>query len=322
MLLQATHVGDSRPTGVVQPTHERAVRALTALAQKRIDDAEKHIAALPDSPMTERAWKLFLRGLVSVEKPDLGAAEPLLLQAFSLAFADGHGGETSKRRNVETSKHQNVEMSKGRDVEAVDGDALRLAALVFQHLGWVYRRQDRLDDAYRTHVVAYHLREHHGSFDELWETAGELGLDADVARQYEKAHHWHRVAIEAAQNVSQDRQRKQAIACTNLSTSLTNSGKHDEAVEAARRARVCWREHDAGAVTVPRSNLKLGSTLLAQGEALHDLGDRLAKSVLDEAVELLATAGEELLAFGPANAADARLCLEQKDFARRLLDSL
>ncbi|UCC31990.1 MAG: hypothetical protein JSU86_06860, partial [Phycisphaerales bacterium] len=55
---QTNQAEGSRPTGVVQPTHERAARALTALEQKRISDAEEHIAAVPDSSMTDRAWKL------------------------------------------------------------------------------------------------------------------------------------------------------------------------------------------------------------------------------------------------------------------------
>ena len=61
---------------------------------------------------------------------------------------------------------------------------------------------------------------------------------------------------------------------------------------------------------------------LVQGEALHECGDRQAKSVLDEAVKQLAAAHEALQAFGPDDAADTQLCLEQQDFARRLLASL
>ena len=298
-LAQTTQLGDSRPAGVVQPTHERAVRALTALEEKRIRDAEKHIAAIPDFPMIDRAWKLLLRGLVAIEKPDFGTAEPLLSQGFSLSFIDGLGTE-----------------------KTLDPGALRVAARALHHLGWVYRRQDRPNEASRAHLATYHLREHHGSFDELWETASELGLDAYVARAYEDGQRWHRVAINAAQRVSEEPERKQAIVWTNLSTLLTDSGKHDEAVAAARTARDWWREHDVGAESAAQADLKLGGTLLAQGEALHDRGDKLGRPILDEAVNWLATAREELLAFGPDHAADAQLCLEQKDLAERLLASL
>lgn len=298
-LAQTTQLGESRPAGVVQPTHQRAVRALTALEEKRIRDAEKHIATIPDFPMIDRAWKLLLRGLVAIEKLDFGAAEPLLSQGFSLSFIAGLGTE-----------------------KTLDPGALRAAARALHHLGWVYRRQDRPDEASRAHLAAYHLREHHGSFDELWETASELGLDADIARRYEEAQRWHRVAIEAARQASEKPQRKQAIAWTNLAASLRDSGKHDEAVAAARTACDWWREYDLGAVTAAQADLKLGGALLAQAEALYDRGDKLARPVLDEAVERLTTARQELLAFGPDHAADAQLCLEQKDLAERLLASL
>ncbi len=165
------------------------------------------------------------------------------------------------------------------------------------------------------------MREQHGSFDELWETAVELGLDADVARRYEDAQHWHRAAIESAERVDEEAKRKQAIAWTNLSTSCTQGGLHDEAVSAARTARDFWREHDVGAVSTAQADLKLGSALLKQGESLHERGDKLARPALDEAGKWLTTAREALLAFGMDHAAEVRLCLEQKDFARRLLTS-
>ena len=226
-------------------------------------------------------------------------AEPLLLQAFSLAFVNGMGEE-----------------------DAVDGESLRLAARALNRVGWIYRRKDRSEDAYRTHLAAYSLRRQHGSFEEVWETATELGLDADVARRYEDARRWHRVAIEVAEKTAEEPARRQAIAWANLSRSCGDDGQHDEAVSAARTARDWWREHDLGAVTAARADGKLGGALLRQGEALHGGGEKSAKAVLDESVEWLATAAEALLAFGLDHAAEAQSCLEQKDFAERLRDSL
>ncbi len=290
---------DSRPVGFVKPNHERAVLALAAIESDRLADAEKHIAAIPESVIVDRAWKILLHGLIAVEQADSANAEVLLLEAFSLAFVAGWGRE-----------------------ETLDPESLRLGACALHHVGRLYRRRDCPEDAYKVHLAAYDLHERYGSFDELWETAIELGLDADVARRYDDARRWYRIAIEIAGKTSDEPARKQAIAWTYLSTSLTDDGRHDEAVAAAREARDCWREHDITAVTAAQADLKLGRTLLAQGESLHECGDRLAKPILDEAIKWLATAREALLAFGPEYAADARLCLEQQDFAERLIASL
>ena len=104
--------------------------------------------------------------------------------------------------------------------------------------------------------------------------------------------------------------------------SHAESGAYDEAVSAARMACDWWRQHDIGATTAAQADLKLGRVLLKQGETLHGHGDPNAEAILDEAVKWLAAAHGALQAFGPDYAADAQLCLEQQDFARRLLVSL
>ncbi|MGB2988008.1 MAG: hypothetical protein WBE26_19235 [Phycisphaerae bacterium] len=289
---------DLRPTGLLQPENKRALSALIALGEKRIADAEKHAAAIPDSPMIDRAWKLLLRGLLLVGRLDLNEAELCLLQACSLAFIHGRQGENE-----------------------VDSDALRLCARALHHIGWIYRRQDRPDDAYRTHMTAHRLREQYGSFEELWETAIELGLDADVARRHEDARRWQRAAIAAAERASIEPARKRAIAWTDLATSFAESGEHDEAVAAAGTARDWWREHDIGAAEAALADLTLATALLKQGEALHERNDERTRPVLTEAVKWLTTARNALLAFGQAHTADAEQAREQKDFAERLLAS-
>jgi len=288
-----------RPTGLVQPTHERAFRALAALEKDRVADAEKHIENIPDLPTIDRVWKYYLRGRVAIRQMEFDTAGPLLLQASSLAFIDGLGKEG-----------------------ALDPGAMRLAACAVHHVGWIYRRQDRADEAYRAHLAAYHLRELHGSSDEMWETAIELGLDADLAQRYDDARRWYHIAIDAAEKASEEPEQKQAIGWGNMSESFTNGGQHAEAVGAARTAREWWRKHDIGAVAAARADLKLGSALLRQGEALHENNDGRAKPVLEEAIGWLTTAGEALSAFGPDHAADIQSCLELKDFAERLRDSL
>ena len=293
-----SHV-ETRPTGFVKPTHEWAVSALKAIEANRIADAEKHIATIPESPLVDRAWKLLLRGLLAVRQADSAAAELPLLQACSVGLLAGLGREGT-----------------------VERDALRLCALALHHTGRVYRRQDRPKDAFHAHLAAHHLRQQHGSLDELWETAIELGLDADVDRRYQEGQEWHRRAIDIAEKTSEEPACKQALAWSHLAVSYVDSGRHDEAVSAARTAREWWRQHDIGAATAAQADLKLGGVLLKQGEAMHERGDPSAKAVLDEAVEWLAAAHKALQAFGPDHAADTQLCLEQHDFARRLLASL
>lgn len=288
----------SRPLGVVQPAHERAVYALAALAEGRLADAEKHIAAVPDSPLSEQAWKALLCGLLAAERIGLAEASSLLLQAAALAFINGmgEGGPASS-------------------------GSLRVAARALHHAGKVQRRQDRPDDARQTHLAAYHLRDEHGSWEEVWETAVELGLDCDVARRHDRAQRWHDIAVETAEKTREQPLRKQSIAWTNLSMSFTNSGKHEASVVAAGTARDLWRRHDLGSVEATRSDLRLGTALLRHGEFLHGQDDKRAKPVLEEAVGWLTAAADELPAFGAAQAADVRSCLDQKNFAQRLLAS-
>ena len=290
---------EPRPIGFVEPEHERAGLALAAIESDCLTDAAKHIATVPDSSIPDRAWKLLMRGLLAAKRADSAEAEGLLLQAFSWAFVAG-------RKREGTS----------------DPQMLRLGARALNQVGRLYRRRDCPKEAYEVHLAAYDLRERCGSLSELWETTVDLALDADVARSYEDARRWCNAAIGVGGQARDEPARKQAIAWTHLSTSLAGDDRHDEAVAAARTARDSWRKHDIGAVSAAQADVKLGSALLKQGELLHERGDPQARRVLDEAIECLAAAHEALLAFGPDHAADAQLCLEQKDFAERLVASL
>jgi tetratricopeptide (TPR) repeat protein len=290
---------ETRPVGLIQPPHESAVLALNAIAEKRLADADQHIDAIPKSLMIDRAWTLLLRGLAAIERADFAKARPLLCEGTCLAIIAGLGSDA-----------------------VLDADASRVVARFLRHLGWLYRRQDRPAEASQTHLAAHRLCERHGSFEELWETAVELGLDADVARRLDDAQRWHRAAVEAGERASDAPDRRLAIAWTNLSASCTESGSHDEAVFAARTAHDCWRRHDVGAVTAAQAELKLGTALLRKGESLHEHGGKLARPVLEEADGRLGSARDAILAFGSDHTAEARLCREQQDFTQRLLASL
>ncbi len=288
-----------RPTGWVEPEHERARLALVALRDSRIEDAARHAQAAPVATALDRTWKSLLGGLVAVARDELRNAEHHLLEASTLACVSALGADESNQI-----------------------EAWRLAGRTLHHLGWVYRRQDRLAEASHMHLAAHRLRDKCGSLEEIWETAIELGLDYDLARKYEEGGRWHRIALQAAEQAASQSDHKQAVAWSYLASSCTNDGRHDEGVSAARSARDCWRAHNIGAVTAAQADVKLGTALLKKSEMLCDRVDEMAGTVLTEAVEWLTTARDALLAFGGEHTDEARRCDEQIDFARRLLTTL
>ena len=288
-----------RPSGFSRPTSERAIRALKALEDDRLVDAEAHITALSESPPGEHAWKCRLGGLLAVARGDSAAAVALFLQAASSALVQAYGRE-----------------------DGCDADAFRLCASALEKVGELYRRQDRADDATQMHMAALRLRSEHGSFAELWESAVSLGLDADLGRRLTDAAKWHRTAIDLGSRANEGAARKKAIASTHLSKTLMSDGRYEEGVAVARGARELWREHDVGAVWAARADLNLGHALLEFGGSLHDRDAARAGTILNEALGWLTGALKELHAFGSEYTADADWCGEQIDFAKRLLDSL
>jgi len=295
----ASQSSTAPPTGWVQPTHERALLALKAINESRWSDADKHVAAIPESPLCEYAWKAYLAGRLAADRHDFPAAEARFLEAASAALVSGLGDE----------KH-------------VSTDAMRVGAAAMEKMGCAYRRQERLDDAHRSHRAAYRLRQEHGSFDERWESSMSLTVDCAVAQRYDEAQRWCRVAIDLAAAASDHPAAKQAQAWSRLSAVLTALGRHDEAVAAARTAREFWRKHDIAAVTAARADLEVAQALMKFGESVYERDAKAARTILSEALESLATAAEELPPFGPEAAADVRRSAELTEFARRLLDSL
>jgi len=295
----ASQSSTAPPTGWVQPTHERALLALKAINESRWSDADKHVAAIPESPLYDYAWKVYLAGRLAAERHDFPAAEARFLEAASAALVSGLADE----KNVST-------------------DAMRLGAAAMEKLGCAYRRQERLDDAHHSHRAAYCLRQEHGSFDERWETAMSLAVDCTVARRHDEAQRWCRVAIGLAAAASDQPAAKQAQAWSRLSAALTALGRHEEAVAAARTARDFWRMHDIAAVTAARADLEVAQALMKFGESVYERDATAARTILSEALECLTTAAEELPPFGPEAADDVRRSAELTDFARRLLDSL
>ncbi len=294
---EITTSSGSRPAGCLKPSDDGAASALAAIETGCCESAERTIASLSEVTPIEQAWKLVLRGQLAVKRVRFAEAEALLKQACSVTSAAGTLSEVA------------------------DPFVLRLRARALHYLGWLHRRQDRPGEAFDAHLAAYVLRTKCGSFDELWQTAVELGMDAEVGRRLEDARRWYHIAILTAGKSSHEPSGKQAVAWTHLSNCLAEGGRCEDAVSAARQARQWWRRHDIGAASAARAELTLGSVLVKQGEMLCERNDRLAGTVLDEALKRLAGAREALLAFGPDYGTDAQLCLEQKDFAERLLAS-
>ncbi len=299
-IVQQVVCDDSRPVGDLVPAHESARRALVAIDDRRFDAADRHIADIDGEQDADRIWKSIVQARLELQRGRLGEAEVLLLRAACSAFVMAGAGEKGP---------QHVE-------------AMRLAALAMYRLGCVERRQDRPDEAYRTHLASHAICGQHGSLDELWAGCIELGLDSIVARRHDDTRKWFETAIRHAEQTPDEPLRKQAIAWAHLAASRTDCEQHTEAVAAARTARDLWQRHDVGAVTVAQADGKLGTALLRHGESLQDSHDQNARSVLEEAASCLDTAHGALLAFGTDHAAEAQTCQDRKDFAERLLASL
>ena len=311
------------PTGWVQPTHERALLALKAINESRWSDADKHVAAIPESPLCEYAWKMYLAGRLAAERHDFSTAEARFLEAASAALVHGLGAERPALEPIAMtpSPSQGEGGGEGHGARLL-AEVMRLGAAAMEKMGCAYRRQERLDDAHRSHWAAYRLRQEHGSVEERWESAMSLTIDCAVARRHDEAQRWGRVAIDLAAAASDQPAAKQAQAWSRLSAALTALGRHEEAVAAARTARDFWRTHDLTAVTAARADLEVAQALMKFGESVYERDAKAAQTILSEALECLTTAAEELPPFGDEAAADVRRSAELTDFARRLLDSL
>ncbi len=281
------------------PASERAALAMKAIREARWSDAEKHIAAVPESPLSDYAWRMYLSGWLDAERDEFPPAQDNLLRAVSAALVIGLSGEKENAESV-----------------------MRLAAAAMEKLGDVYRRQECLEDAYRAHRAAYRLCEEHGSIDDQWQSLMSLAVDCTVARRDDEAPRWCRAAVELSAKTTERPLEKHAQAWGRLARAWIVLGRSEEAVAAARSARDFWRRHDGAARTAPRADLDLAFALMKSAEALYATDAAQARTLLEEALSFLGTAAEELPPFGPEAVDDVRRCAEQTDFSRRLLYSL
>lgn len=333
-----------RAVGHLQPTDARAARALKALAERRIKDAQSNVDAIADVPPINLAWKHYLQGAVCLRraqrtaaldaftdatytalKAATGAAIPqdIPMNEGALATAPGNQVDDSRKPPANSCAPEDHGTCIRESAEsAFSTDALRLAAMGFERIGQVRRRQDRPQAATRAHQAAYALRWDHGSFEETWESALSLGIDAELAGDHNAAQKWYRSAVKIGAKATHHPNQKQAEAWTRLADLLRKMGSHADAVEAARTARDCWRKHDLGSVDAARADLHLGRALMALGESLHGQDPSASRTALCEALVWLTSAGESLQAFGPATTPDVQWCADQIDFTNRLLSAL
>lgn len=288
-----------RPVGQLYPLDEAALATFHAVERQRLDAAARQIDNLSIATCIDRAWKLLLQGRILAANLKLWAAESLYLQGFA---------ESWIAANDETIESK--------------GDALRLAATALMCTGKAQRRLDRTSDAKRCHSLADRLFQQAGSYEELWAVSVELGLDAEVAKDLGFAVTYHQKAIEYAQQSSEAPIEKQALAWHHLSVAYCDSGAFDKAIDAAKSACDLWRKHDEGGLDLVRANYRLGEVRLMQDQSMLEGGSSATGESLKETIGMLERVEGELAAFGSRTSADVKMCGDQLDFARRILESM
>jgi tetratricopeptide (TPR) repeat protein len=286
------------PRGFLRPEGKREALAVKALAEDRLEDAAKHISALPEHPARTRAWKLYLDGLLRLKTRDFDGAESALLQSASVAWVWALSEE-----------------------ELESPTPFRLAALALEKAGVVQRREERAAEAASTHAAAYRLRVQHGSVEEQWESALSQGTAHSVAKNYPAAMQWQTRALDFAGRSQDGRHEMLALTHAQLAITSREMGQLGEAVVAARQSLDHWRNHDLAAVTVAEGEFRLGDLLAARGEQQMAV-ESDAMPALTESIERLRSAADSLAAFGGEHDKMARLCQARLDFAQRLFESI
>jgi len=275
-----------RPTGAVQPEHERARRALVALQDGRLADARANIEAIGEDTDANRAWKCYLTGRLSARREQVGMA----LDEFEKCCA-------------------------------IAGDAAglaRLGASAWEHLGVLHRRREEPAHAAHAHDRAYRLRLEVGSAEECWESAHSLALTAGLHDQHNRAVQWFGEALRWTERITDAPDRFRAISLAALAKLELQASHMPQAIDAARQALEAQCRHDRGGVDAVRSELSLGHVLLRAAEPLLAADPGSASDMLRESLERLQSARDGLLAFGLEADPDTRWCDELLDFAARL----
>lgn len=284
----------TRPTGFVAPSDDDARRALQAIEEDRLVDADRIVERMSPTADDAVVWKFLVEGMLAAAHGDFARAEPPLWQAATWALLpDGN----------DQDRH---------------ADARRLAARALEQIGRMRRRRDRASEAELIHRRALQIRETHGSFEEMWESTMSLGFAAEFARSADDALEWFRRAVALGEQCTDEPHRKQARACSAIGATSLEASRFAEAVDACAMAHDAWQSDDAGCLDTARAAAKLAHAVLKHGESIHADTPAEAARLLDEAIARLTETTETLLAFGPTAAPDAHWTAEQLDFAKRL----
>ena len=283
----------------LRPSCPQAARAWTLLEGSRFQEAEELLRAAVESSLSDCAWKRLMQGIVALERGRLSEAERRLHESASFA----HLAETTDESEEEKEA------------------AHRLVSLAWHYLGRVFRRQERPDDARSAHLAAWRLRESLGDEADRWATALELGIDADVAGEWDEAECWFLKAVAIGEGVKEGGPRLVAETHLRLTAMRVSAGRFESAVSAAEEASALWRRLDAGSLDAAQADARLGEALRRFGEWLLDRHDGRAADLLCRARQQLARAQELLLPFGPSGAESARACAEQLALLSCLLES-
>ncbi len=283
----------ARHDSYLRPPSDYTRRACKALHEHRLADAASNIKAISTDSLTEQAWKHLLTGRLMVAEKKFSRAKPELLQAAGLAFTDA------------SAKSQ-------------PSDLHRLAASALNLVGWIYRRQDQPTFATSVHEAALQLRTAHGTTAEQWDTIVELGLDAELARNFDEALQFYTDAIDIAGKLDAPHDQFLAVNYDHLTRVFLAKHATQQAVDAARAARTHWRAHDIRLASASRADLALGTALLTHAE-FHLLSDPPSvHQAIEESVELLEQAKDALAAFGSKYNRDVDQCRQQLEVAKKL----
>jgi hypothetical protein len=183
--------------------------------------------------------------------------------------------------------------------------------------GVALRHQDMPVEGKRIHLSALALRFEHGTPAEQSESATSLGSCAQWTGDMVDAERWYRLASSLeATDTNEARQKSYAV--IRLSTLLTQLGRHEEAVDAAKRAQNILSDHLPGDIATVCAGLHSAQATIGHAESRFTEDPHLARSLLDEVLPILLRTRENLQGFGPAANEALNWCDEQIDFATRL----
>lgn len=277
----------------LEPVDACARRAVKAISEQRLDDAAKHLSALSENTLFDRAWKFYLTGLLEWSRHNLPCAQAALISCIQLL--EGH---------------------------EVDGDDSAghspLAASAHELLGQVLTRQDYPSNAFEHHHRAYQLRQSTGTPDEQYESARSLGFCCRLLRRPDDSIQWYERARTLAAKLCRDQWLRSADVLSSLSGVHLERGQLAEALDTAREAYQLCLRHEPSSDIAMAFERTVASRLLTLGQALVESGDPQADCVLNEAISTLEKCRLSVLALGQHHENAANEISEKLDFAKRL----